>query len=176
MKAQDPLLAAWEETLARKRDAPAIFNPGGEVVSSFLQIEERARAIEAKMPTARPHNVNAIQIGNHEDWPPIFLACLRTQRVVLPIDESVGKEQADTAVSIAAKSGIIDWGNKPPTLFKLTSGTTAQPRIVRFRSEQLLAAGGQCRAKISQEIQAANPFVLRRVGVRWDLLRSRRSE
>ena len=139
MKAQDPLLAAWEETLARKRDAPAIFNPGGEVVSSFLQIEERARAIEAKMPTARPHNVNAIQIGNHEDWPPIFLACLRTQRVVLPIDESVGKEQADTAVSIAAKSGIIDWGDKPPTLFKLTSGTTAQPRIVRFRSEQLLA-------------------------------------
>ena len=139
MKAQDPLLAAWEETLARKRDAPAIFNPDGEVVSSFLQIEERARAIEAKMPTARPHNINAIQIGNHEDWPPIFLACLRTQRVVLPIDESVGKEQADTAVSIAAKSGIVDWGDKPPSLFKLTSGTTARPRLVRFRSEQLLA-------------------------------------
>ncbi|HET9418507.1 MAG TPA: fatty acid--CoA ligase family protein [Chthoniobacterales bacterium] len=139
MRWDDPLLAAWEETLARKRDAPAIFNTRGEVVRTFRQIEERARADEAKFPTVKPHNVNAIQIGNHENWPSIFLACLRTQRVVLPIDESVGKEQADTAVSIAAKSGIVDWGDKPPSLFKLTSGTTARPRLVRFRSGQLLA-------------------------------------
>ena len=139
MKPQDPLLAAWEMTLAQRRDAPAIFNTRGEVVRTFRQIEERARADEAKFPAIKPHNVNAIQIGNHEDWPSIFLACLRTQRVVLPIDESVGKEQADTAVSIAAKSGIVDWGDKPPSLFKLTSGTTARPRLVRFRSEQLLA-------------------------------------
>jgi len=139
MKPQDPLLAAWEMTLAQRRDAPAIFNTRGEVVRTFRQIEERARADEAKFPAIKPHNVNAIQIGNHEDWPSIFLACLRTQRVVLPIDESVGKEQADTAVSIAAKSGIVDWGDKPPSLFKLTSGTTARPRLVRFRSAQLLA-------------------------------------
>jgi long-chain acyl-CoA synthetase len=139
MKPQDPLLAAWEMTLAQRRDAPAIFNTRGEVVRTFRQIEERARADEAKFPAVKPHNVNAIQIGNHEDWPSLFLACLRMQRVVLPIDESIGKEQADTAVSIAAKSGIVDWGDKPPTLFKLTSGTTARPRLVRFRSEQLLA-------------------------------------
>ena len=41
--------------------------------------------------------------------------------------------------SIAAKSEITDWGDKPPALFKLTSGTTAGPCLVRFRSEQLLA-------------------------------------
>ncbi len=139
MKPQDPLLAAWEETLARKCDKAAVFNTRGEVVRTFLQIEERARVVEAKMPKVKPHNVNAIQIGNHEDWPSLFLACLRTQRVVLPIDESVGKGRADAAVSIAAKSGIVDWGEKPPTLFKLTSGTTAEPRLIRFRSEQLLA-------------------------------------
>src|SRR5207302_667373 len=39
---------------------------------------------------------------------------------------------------IAAKSGITDWGDKPPTLFKLTSGTTSAPRMIRFRSQQLL--------------------------------------
>jgi long-chain acyl-CoA synthetase len=33
----------------------------------------------------------------------------------------------------------IDWGENPPVLLKLTSGTTAVPRAVRFRSEQLLA-------------------------------------
>ncbi len=69
----------------------------------------------------------------------VFWSRLRKRDAVLPIDESVAKDQADKAFSIAAKSGIIDWGDKPPTLFKLTSGTTAEQRLVRFRSEQLLA-------------------------------------
>jgi long-chain acyl-CoA synthetase len=33
----------------------------------------------------------------------------------------------------------IEWGANPPSLLKLTSGTTAAPRAIRFRSEQLLA-------------------------------------
>jgi len=33
----------------------------------------------------------------------------------------------------------VDWGKNPPTLLKLTSGTTAAPRAIRFRSEQLIA-------------------------------------
>lgn len=33
----------------------------------------------------------------------------------------------------------IDWGEHVPSLLKLTSGTTAAPRAVRFRSAQLLA-------------------------------------
>ena len=32
-----------------------------------------------------------------------------------------------------------DWGENPPSLLKLTSGTTAAPRAIRFRSAQLLA-------------------------------------
>src|SRR5262249_36538636 len=32
-----------------------------------------------------------------------------------------------------------DWGEKVPSLVKLTSGTTAAPRAIRFRSDQLLA-------------------------------------
>ena len=147
MKSKDPLLAAWEETLARKSDAPAIFNTAGEVLRTFHGIEEHAqavettmaRALEAKGPSSKPHDVSAIQIGNHQDWPSRFLVSLRNRNVFLPIDESLAKDQADKAVLIAAKSGITDWGDKPPTLFKLTSGTTAEQRLVRFRSEQLLA-------------------------------------
>jgi acyl-CoA synthetase (AMP-forming)/AMP-acid ligase II len=147
MKSEDPLLTAWEETLARKGDAPAIFNTAGEVLRTFQGIEEQAQAVETTMALAQkakgrsqePHNVSAIQIGNHQDWPSLFLVSLRKRSVFLPIDESVAKDQADKAVSIAAKSGITDWGDKPPALFKLTSGTTAEPRLVRFRSDQLLA-------------------------------------
>jgi long-chain acyl-CoA synthetase len=151
MKPQDALLVAWEETLARKGDAAAIFNTRDEVVQTFRQIEGRARAIEAKMPKAKRHNVHAVQIGNHEDWPAIFLACLRKERVVLPIDQSVGKQQVETALSVAAKSGVTDWSDKPPTLFKLTSGTTAEPRMICFRSEQLLADCDQILATMGIE-------------------------
>ncbi len=147
MKSEDPLLAAWEKTLARKGHMPAILNTAGQVLRTFRGIEEHARAVEttiaraleAKRHSPKPHNVSAIQIGNHQDWPSSFLVCLRKRNVFLPIDESVPKEQSDAAFSVAAKSGITDWGDKPPTLFKLTSGTTATPRLVRFRSEQLLA-------------------------------------
>src|SRR2546423_621851 len=139
MKEKDVLLKKWDAVFTQKRDAPAIFATNGEVARTFGQIEERARQIEAKMPAAPPHNVSAIQIGNHDDWPSHFLACLRRQRVILPIDESVSKQQAEAAISIAAKSGITDWANNPPALLKLTTGPTAAPRLIRFRSEQLLA-------------------------------------
>lgn len=143
MKSEDPLLVAWEETLARKGDAPAIFNTAGEVLRTFRGVEEHAQAVETKMeatgrsPTDR--NVSAIQIGNHQDWPSLLLVSLRKRNVFLPIDESVARDQAEKAFSIAAKSRITDWGDQPPALFKLTSGTTAEPCLVRFRSEQLLA-------------------------------------
>jgi len=139
MKFSDPLLKAWEKTLARKRDMPAIFATSGEVIRTFFGIEEHAQAVEANMPASKPLDVNPVQIGNHVDWPSLFLACLRTQRVVLPLDESISKQQAEAAFSIAARSRITDWGERRPTLFKLTSGTTAVPRLVRFRSDQLLA-------------------------------------
>jgi acyl-CoA synthetase (AMP-forming)/AMP-acid ligase II len=139
MKPKDALLQRWETILARKSDDPAIFNTRCNVEGTFRQIDERARDFESKVGPDKPHNINPIQIGNHRDWPSLFLACLRAKRVVLPIDESVASQQADAAVAIAAKSGITDWGDKPPALFKLTSGTTSAPRMIRFSSEQLLA-------------------------------------
>jgi acyl-CoA synthetase (AMP-forming)/AMP-acid ligase II len=139
MKPKDALLQRWEAILAQKNDAPAIFNTAGEVLRTFRGIEEHARAVEEKTRPVNPGNVNGIQIGNHQDWPSLFLTNLRRGQIVLPIDESVGKQQSDMAMSIAAKSGLIDWGNKLPAVFKLTSGTTAAPRLIRFRSEQLLA-------------------------------------
>src|SRR2546423_14015480 len=133
MKPKDVLLERWKEIIAKKADSPAIFNTAGEGVRSFLQIEEGALA-QAKLRTTKRYNVSAIKTGNHFDWPSSFLACLRMQHVVLPIDESVNEQQASAAFSIAEKSGITDWGDKPPALFKMTSGTTASPRLIRFRS------------------------------------------
>jgi long-chain acyl-CoA synthetase len=161
MKSNDALLAAWDETLARKGDAPAIFATTGQVSRTFRGIEEHARDFERKIDMSDAGNVIAVQIGNHPDWPAILLACLRRKLVVLPLEQSINEQERDMALEICRAAGVvaapvsggrnlevlpaetpaatIDWTGKVPVLLKLTSGTTAAPRAIRFRSEQLLA-------------------------------------
>ncbi len=106
---------------------------------TFREIEEHAHAVETKLGKVEPGNVNAIEIGNHQDWPSIFLACLRKELVVLPLDRSIRQQERERAVSICSASRVRDWHGRRPSLFKLTSGTTGAPRAICFRSEQLLA-------------------------------------
>ena len=160
MKHRDPLVLAWEATLSRKSGEAAIFDTAGKVARSFQEIETQARAFGAKIGHLLPGAVIAVQIGNHEDWPAVFIACLRKQLVVLPLDQSIGDQQRDAALEICTASALVSagttdgslhltplrtagrraaWGENLPSLLKLTSGTTAAPRTIRFRSQQLLA-------------------------------------
>ena len=160
MKQEDPLLLAWQTTISRKGDEAAIFDTTGRAVRSFRDVEDDARAFESKIAALRSGAVVAVQIGNHEDWPAVFIACLRKQLVVLPLDQSVGSQQREAAMEICRASVVIsavssehspqiirlrtpdtsaDWGDDVPSLLKLTSGTTAAPRAIRFRNHQLLA-------------------------------------
>ncbi|PYL68269.1 MAG: hypothetical protein DMF20_01395 [Verrucomicrobia bacterium] len=160
MKSSDPLLKAWEETLARKREAAAIFATSGKVLRTFDEVEQRTRDLVHRLEVFREGDVLAVQIGNHEDWPSVLIACLRKHLVVLPLEQSISERQRDEALAIcrviavasaASSEGSLeiirlrttdappDWGQRRPVLLKLTSGTTATPRAIRFRSEQLLA-------------------------------------
>ena len=153
MKPKDVLLQRWEAILAQKGDEPAIFNTRGQVDRTFRGIDERARGFEPKIDKFADGSVIAVQIGNHEDAPSIFIACLRRRVVVLPLEQSMSDQQRDAALKVCRVTGIIEkagtvrlidnerpnWGEKNPTLLKLTSGTTAAPRAIRFGSEQLLA-------------------------------------
>lgn len=160
MKHGDSLLLAWQTTISRKGDDAAVFDATGRIARSFRDIEGHARAFEAKMDKLLPGAVVAVQIGNHEDWPAVFIACLCKQLVVLPLDQSIGEQQRDAALEICRASALVsavpgenspqiiplrtadttaDWGESVPSLLKLTSGTTAAPRAIRFRSHQLLA-------------------------------------
>ena len=160
MKSSDPLLKAWEETLARKREAAAIFATSGKVMRTFDEVEQRTRDLVQRLEVFREGDVLAVQIGNHEDWPSVLIACLRKHLVVLPLEQSISERQRDEALAIcrviavasaASSEGSLeiirlrttdappDWGQRRPVLLKLTSGTTATPRAIRFRSEQLLA-------------------------------------
>ena len=153
MKPKDVLLQRWEAILAQKGDEPAIFNTRGQVDRTFRGIDERARGFEPKIDKFADGSVIAVQIGNHEDAPSIFIACLRRGIVVLPLEQSMSDQQRDAALKVCRVTGIIEkagtvrlidnerpnWGEENPTLLKLTSGTTATPRAIRFGSEQLLA-------------------------------------
>ena len=160
MKSIDPLLNAWRQTLRRAKDGPAIVNTCGEVLRKFADVEKRAADFEPNIEMFSPGSVIAIQIGNHEDWPSILIACLRRQVVVLPLEQSMNDQQRDAALEICRAKAVVSavpsgdaptvfrlrtvdattpWGEHSPSLLKLTSGTTAAPRAIRFRSQQLLA-------------------------------------
>lgn len=160
MKSDDALLDAWDKIHARLQAAPAILNTRGEVLRTFREINERAREFERKkINVFEPGSVVAVQIGNHEEWPSILIACLRKRLVVLPLEQSIAEQQRDAALKICNASVVVaavpggsvevlplrttastvTWDERRPALLKLTSGTTAEPRAVRFRSEQLLA-------------------------------------
>ena len=162
----DRLVEAWEDTLRardgraleREGEAPAaIFNTRGEVLRTFAQIEGEACDFEQTLLREfQPGQVIAIQIGNHAAWPALLLACLRRQLVALPLERTVTERERDAALRICRAAAAVDienegivlrtlphkpfdWEPNPPSLLKLTSGTTAAPRAIRFRSEQLLA-------------------------------------
>ena len=139
MKSTDPFLEAWAATLARKAEAPAIVDTRGEVVRTFADIADSALEFEQKFALHEPGEVMAIDVGNHADWPAMLLACLRRKLVALPLDESIGASQREAALEICSAANASATDGDPPALLKLTSGTTAAPRAIRFRSAQLLA-------------------------------------
>jgi len=164
MKVHDPLLQAWEQTLDRRRDHWALLDEGGSQIRTFQQVEDRAVSLADALREFDPGAVIGVQIGNHADWPSIILAALRQRLVLVPVDQSVSVQDRAAALEICRGSGLVatatvngqsgngadlnissfgakrvDWGDGVPALLKLTSGTTAAPRAIRFRSAQLLA-------------------------------------
>jgi acyl-CoA synthetase (AMP-forming)/AMP-acid ligase II len=151
-QAADPLLTAWNETLARRADDPAVFDTRERVQRTFAQIESESRELEEnELREFKAGDVVGIQIGNHPAWPAWLLACLRRELVALPLERNIAEQERDNALAVCHAAAVvttkltrldaqpIEWGENPPRLLKLTSGTTAAPRAIRFRSEQLLA-------------------------------------
>ncbi len=175
----DALLQAWEKTLFDNRERPALFDATGNCLFTFAEIEKRANDYALKLKEFSAGEVIAIQIGNHPDWPSLFLASLRRKLVTLPLETTISDPQRHAAIEtcvVAAAAvtlgkgveilpaqvtknavipsevegargsylkglatGSLDFARDDVTLLKLTSGTTAAPRAIRFRSEQLLA-------------------------------------
>src|SRR4029434_1214910 len=141
---KDPILTVWERTRANNRDRAAIFDSQGKVARTFLEIEDRARQFADELERIAPGQGLAIQIGNHPDWPSLFLACLRKRIVVLPLEQTISEEQRKSAFQMFQVAGVlvagavsggsaveilplktaaatVSWSQDPPTLLKFTS-------------------------------------------------------
>jgi long-chain acyl-CoA synthetase len=160
----DPLLQAWEKTLRTNQDRAAILEPRGKSLRTFGEIEEESHLFESSLlKTVSPGSVIAIQIGNHPTWPSLLLAALRSRLITLPLDQTITERERDVALTVCQVAALIEsanasdlssrpesvtlrslppepvhWESNPPVLLKLTSGTTAAPRAIRFQSDQLL--------------------------------------
>ena len=158
MATADVLLSAWRETLAQRSGDPAIFDTSARVLRTFADIRDEAAAFaRGGLGAAAAGSVVALQIGNHPSWPALLLACLERQLVAVPLERSTATAERDAALSLCRAAVLVtdsspneikftplhaeppNWTERQPVLLKLTSGTTAAPRAIRFRSEQLLA-------------------------------------
>ena len=149
----NPILASWSSVLERRGDGPAVLSADGAVVRTFARIEAEARGMEAALERLQPGSAVGVQFGNDARLPALLLALWRCGLVPLPLDLSLGKDAVATALDLCGAAAIVrpnlrqgiaverrgDARGMDADFLKLTSGTSAAPRAIRFRAAQLLA-------------------------------------
>ncbi len=153
----NPILAAWQQTLGRFGQKPAIIAADGRVLRSFMEIGIEAVKVGRLFDRIPAHSVVAVQIGNSERVPELLLALWKRQLIPLLLGDVGATELAITLGTVHAAAYVTNeggplyvhrrpvpenvtrWLGPVPQFLKLTSGTTSAPRAVRFRGSQLLA-------------------------------------
>jgi long-chain acyl-CoA synthetase len=142
----------WQIVLKRRGSDNAIFSEDGKTTRTFADIESEREAWRAKLAPFRAGSVLLAQLGNDPVWPALFLACLDRKVIMAPLEAEVTRSALEKILQVTQAQGIvrsgaldqldshpIAWSNPVPDFLKVTSGTTALPRVVRFRESQLLA-------------------------------------
>ena len=145
---------------SREWQSPRDSRQKGSPTRTFAEIEERALDFIRKLKSLSSGEMIAIQVGNHPDWPSLFLACLRKQLVILPLEQTISEKQREAVFEtcrVVAATVLNDReiqverfcrrgqrqlprGEKIDLLSSSSPpAPPAAPRAVRFRSEQLLA-------------------------------------
>lgn len=143
-----PLLAAWEQTLARKPEKAAVLAGSGEVERTFAGVDEEANTLARRWCDTPARSVVAVQIGNSPSWPAVFLALLRSGHLTIPLaSDAPVPSLADGVIgpdlALDQSEGLEDRARPEipgsTILLKLTSGTTGAARAIRFTADQLAA-------------------------------------
>jgi long-chain acyl-CoA synthetase len=159
------ILERWAVTLRRRGPEAAILTADGAVERNFSGVEAEAgewlgRFEEIARPARfSPGAVLAIQLPNSPAWPAIILAAMRCGLIPLPIGSNLAATELESILGICSAAALVrpngslsllggragggGEGGQSTSLdcdyLKLTSGTTSQPRMVRFTAAQLAA-------------------------------------
>ncbi len=153
---RNPILAAWDRTFDRRASDPALISTAGEVLRTFSDIDTESRELERLFDGDPPRSAIGVQIGNSPSWPALLLALFRRELVPIPVGRHVESAELEAALTtchayalITATGSRLHIDRRGGALFahacdllKLTSGTGAQPRAVRFQARQLVADCG----------------------------------
>jgi len=152
-----PILEAWIVTRERLGSTPAIRDASNAVCRTYDDIEAEALRFQERFASIAANSAVAVQLGNEPAWPAVLLALWRSRLVPLPLGAHVEEvelrgilETCGVATLLSSSGGDIQirstgvapqqsWPTPAPEFLKLTSGTTAAPRGIRFRAAQLLA-------------------------------------
>lgn len=142
----------WQIVLKRRGSDNAIFSEDGRTIRTFADIESEREIWREKLASFPAESVLLVQLGNKPGWPALFLACLDLKLIMVPLEPELASSALEKILQVTQAQGIvrqgaidqldcppIAWNNPFPDFLKLTSGTTALPRVVRFRESQLLA-------------------------------------
>ncbi|MEO8205885.1 MAG: class I adenylate-forming enzyme family protein [Chthoniobacterales bacterium] len=152
----NPILAHWEAILTKKAGVSALFSPSGEALRTFDDLDREAEDFAARFFDFPPGSVLGIKVFNSPEWPALYLAGIKRNLILLPMDASLNAAAGESILRMCGAVGCvilrnkvleiqhletkqIDWGCKKPDFLKMTSGTTAAPRVVLFTHEQIIA-------------------------------------
>jgi long-chain acyl-CoA synthetase len=153
------LLDAWQRTLRRHRAAPAVTEASTGVVTTFGELDRRARAwLERQEPAAAALRARVVvfALPNGAAWFDVFLGLMHAGATAVALDAAEpAASQAALAESLRAAFWWDGIGLRPlpgrarrfadpeVCLVKLTSGSTGRPRPLVFTAAQMLADGRQ---------------------------------
>ena len=150
----NPIASRWEQVKSSRIMNPAVFAPDGRVLRTFGEVEKEA-ARWAETFAASASRVLSLQIGNRPEWPALVLAACRSDRMIVPMECDLPDRQRErierlcgaglrlacdsrdlAVVPLAPNPAPVDLGCD---FIKLTSGTTAEPRVILTTARQLVA-------------------------------------
>ena len=147
------ILERWDQVVSIRKQRPAVFAPDGSVLRTFAAIEEEAGHWRDSLDD-RAGEAVCLQAGNHPSWPAILLAVWQSGRTVLPMDfemRDARREWVERLCGVGLRVEpqgtalrLVPVEHSAPAsvrsdALKLTSGTTGEPRAIRFTAAQLLA-------------------------------------
>ena len=120
--------------------------PQGRILLRFGEIEELSRRFDVLQDLRARGDPRESKLAIIADWPAIFLACLRREIVVLPLEPTMGEQERLSALQACRAAGLMTSPERP--IVRLGTGARidwkdrrARPPQTNFRHDRRAARG-----------------------------------